>query len=234
MTPYNLLQASLNRRHVARARRLRGLATCQGGLALIEFAITLPFLLILATSGLELTNYALTVKQIGELSVMVADNASRLGAQSMITNKIVTEADINDVFIGADVQAKNLNLADNSRIILSSLQQNVDGGQWIAWQRCYGSVVFGSAYGEEDEGAAGTAFPGMGPEGAEIVAAPHTAVMVVEIRYNYQRLFPMINMPLKPITELSAFNVRDSRDLEGLAPAQGSEASTCDQDNTEI
>lgn len=234
MTPSMFLKFRMSRIHHPFGRKLRRLKGCQSGLALTEFAISLPFLLILATSGLELTNYALTVKQIGELSVMVADNASRLGAQSMINNKTVTEADINDVFIGADLQAKNLNLAENSRIILSSLQQNEDGGQWIAWQRCYGAVHHSSAYGEEDEGATGTAFPGMGPPGAEIKAAPGTAVMVVEVRYRYQRILPLIALPLSDISELSAFNVRDSRDLTGLAPAAGSEASRCDQDNTEI
>lgn len=207
---------------------------CQSGLALTEFAITLPFLLILATSGLELTNYALTVKQVGELSVMIADNASRLGAQSMLSDKQVTEADVNDVFIGADLQAANLHLADNARIILSGLQQNEDGGQWITWQRCYGGVDYDSAYGPEETGKEGTAFPGMGPKGAEITAAANTAVMVVEIRYQYQRLLPLIALPLKDITEMSAFNVRDSRNLTGLFPAQGSEPSNCDQDNIEI
>lgn len=207
---------------------------CQSGLALTEFAMTLPFLLILATSGLEITNYALTVKQVGELSVMIADNASRLGAQSMLSDKQVTEADVNDVFIGADLQAANLHLADNARIILSSLQRNEDGGQWIAWQRCYGGVHYDSAYGPEETGKEGTAFPGMGPEGSEIIAAENTAVMVVEIRYQYQRLLPLIALPLNDITELSAFNVRDSRNLTGLFPAEGSEPSNCDQDNTEI
>ena len=118
------------------------LAQCQSGLALTEFAFSLPFLLIMATSGLELTNYALTVKQIGELSVMVADNASRMGAQSAINNKPVSEAEINDVFIGADLQAPGLALGTNSRIILSSLQQNGEGGQTIAWQRCVGGVDY--------------------------------------------------------------------------------------------
>ena len=98
-------------------------------MALVEFAMVLPFLMILATSALELTNYAITVKRVGELGVMVSDNASRMGAQSAINDKPISEAEINDVFIGADLQASGLNLAANSRIILSSLQLNGDGGQ---------------------------------------------------------------------------------------------------------
>lgn len=197
------------------------------GMALTEFAIVLPFLMILATSGLELTNYALTVKQIGELSVMIADNASRMGAQSAINNKPVSEAEINDVFIGADLQAPNLTLGTNSRIIMSSLQQNEDGGQIIAWQRCFGGVAYSSAYGPQDTGKTGTSFPGVGPTGQELKAASGTAVMVVEVRYRYQRLMPLMWLPLNDITEMSAFNVRDSRDITQVYNTENVTASTC-------
>ena len=107
----------------------RSLRRSESGMALVEFAMVLPFLMILATSALELTNYAITVKRVGELGVMVSDNASRMGAQSAINDKPISEAEINDVFIGADLQASGMNLATNSRIILSSLQLNGDGGQ---------------------------------------------------------------------------------------------------------
>ena len=59
-------------------------------MALVEFAMVLPFLMILTTSALELTNYAITVKRVGELGVMVSDNASRMGAQSAINDKPIT------------------------------------------------------------------------------------------------------------------------------------------------
>ncbi|WP_051768199.1 TadE/TadG family type IV pilus assembly protein [Sphingobium sp. DC-2] len=210
-----------------RALPLESLAQSESGLALVEFAITLPFLLVLATSGLELTNYALTVKQIGELSVMVADNASRMGSQTAINNKPVSEAEINDVFIGADLQASSLKMGTNGRIILSSLQQNEQGGQTIKWQRCFGGVSYSSVYGPEGTGATGTSFAGVGPTGGELKAAPGTAVMVVEIRYRYQRLLPLIWLPLHDITEMSAFNVRDSRDITQVYNTENVTPSTC-------
>ena len=216
--------ARMGQRSIASPNKL---TQCQSGMALTEFAFSLPFLLIMATSGLELTNYALTVKQIGELSVMVADNASRMGAQSAINNKPVSEAEINDVFIGADLQAPGLALGTNSRIILSSLQQNGEGGQTIAWQRCFGGVDYSSAYGPEKTGETGTSFPGVGPTGAELKAASGTAVMVVEVRYRYQRLMPLMWLPLHDINEMSAFNVRDSRDITQVYNTENVTASTC-------
>ena len=209
------------------AHRLGGLVRCKSGIALTEFAIAFPLLLILATSGLELINYALTVKKIGEISGMVADNASRMGSQSAINNKPVSEAEINDVFIGADLQASELRLGQNGKIVLSSLQTNPDGGQTIKWQRCFGGDAYHSAYGPQGTGATGTSFAGMGPTGEEIKAAAGTAVMVVEIHYIYKRLMPIVSLPLHDITELSAFNVRDSRDITQVYNSENVTPSTC-------
>lgn len=206
---------------------VRSLRRSESGMALVEFAMVLPFLMILTTSALELTNYAITVKRVGELGVMVSDNASRMGAQSAINDKPISEAEINDVFIGADLQASGLNLAANSRIILSSLQLNGDGGQTIKWQRCFGAVNYASAYGTQGTGATGTSFAGMGPTGKELKAATGTAVMFVEIRYRYKRLMPLFWLPLNDITETSAFNVRDSRDLTQVYNSENVTASTC-------
>src|SRR3546814_5524986 len=87
------------------------------------------------------------------------------------------------VFAGVETQAGNLDFRTHGRIILSSLERNDDGGQWIHWQRCYGDLDVESSYGEAGDGEEGTDFPGMGFEGAEVTAAAGTAVMFVEIYY---------------------------------------------------
>lgn len=186
-----------------------------------------PLLLLLATSGLELINYALAVKKVGELSVMVADNASRMGAQTAINNKPISEAEINDLFIGAELQAPELKLGQSGKIVLSSLQKNADGGQTIKWQRCFGGDAYHSAYGAEGTGTSGTGFAGMGPAGVEIKASTGTAVMVVEVHYTYKRLMPLISLPLRDITEFSAFNIRDSRDITQVYNTENVTPSTC-------
>lgn len=208
-------------------RLLRRTRSDQSGLALIEFALSLPILLILTTSGLELANYVITTKRIGEIAVLIADNASRMGAQSAINNRPISEAEINDVFIGADMQGSGLDLGKNGRIILSSLQRNEDGGQTIKWQRCFGDVAHASSYGVEGDGETGTSFPGMGPEGNRVTAAEGTAVMVVEISYRYQRILPLIDLPLNDISETAAFNVRDSRDLTQIYNSEDVTPSSC-------
>ncbi len=213
------------RHRFARAARL--LPDDRSGLALVEFALSFPLLLIMATSGLELANYVITMKRVGEIAGMVADNASRMGSQEVINNQPVSEAEINDVFTGADLQGGKLNLGQNGRIILSSLQRNDDGGQTIKWQRCFGSLSQASAYGPEGTGATGTSFKGMGPSNNLVVAADKTAVMVVEINYQYQRILPLLRLPLSMIRDVTAFNVRDSRDLATPQNTENVTRSTC-------
>ncbi|MDB5725880.1 MAG: hypothetical protein JWQ16_2634 [Novosphingobium sp.] len=195
--------------------------------ALVEFAFAMPLLMVFMSSGLELVNYVIAVKQIGEISVMVADNASRMGAQSANTNKPISEAEINDVFIGADLQGSGLSMSTNSRIILSSLQQNATGGQTIKWQRCFGTYPHASSYGVQGDGASNNSFPGMGPASNRVTASAGTAVMVVEVTYHYRRLVPIIQLPLRDITETTAFNVRDSRDLTQVYNTEAVTVSSC-------
>lgn len=208
-------------------KAVRALKADTSGLALIEFSMILPILLVLMTSGLELVNYVVTIKRIGEISGTLADNASRMGDQNAIANKPISESEINDLFIGADLQGRGLDMATKGRIIISSLQRNEDGGQTIAWQRCFGGLDIDSAYGEEGVGAEGTSFAGMGPTGNEITAAENNAVMVVEVHYEYEQILPIIKLTVDPIKDVTAFNVRDDRDLGAPQNTGNVTVSTC-------
>lgn len=200
------------------------------GLALTEFALSLPILLIMMSFGIELANFVFTTKRIGDLAVLVADNASRMGTRSAgLSIRQISEAEINDVFIGAQLQSNIGNFAENGRIILSSLQLNADGGQWIAWQRCFGQNGAEPAYGDEGEGASGTSFAGMGPsDDNQVQASAGTAVMVVEIHYDYEPVVPIMSLPARRISGMAAFKVRENRDLTAPRNAEGVEVSECD------
>lgn len=212
-SPMTKILRSITPSRLALHPALSRLGRDQSGLALIEFAMCLPVLMVLTMSGLEMANYVIVTKRVGEIAVMVADNASRMGAQSVITNKPISEAEINDVFIGADMQGSGMDMLENGRIILSSLQQNdAENGQTIKWQRCFGGLGASSSWGHEGDGKNDSSLQGVGPTGSQITASKGTQVMVVEIRYRYARLMPLIQLPLSDIHETTAFNVRDSRD----------------------
>jgi hypothetical protein len=184
--------------------------------AFVEFAFTAPIVLAMGMLGTETANFVITHMQISQLAMQVADNVSRVGEQDVLTARKVYESDINDSLIGAEKLGQAVRLFERGRVIISSLQRNADGGQWIAWQRCRGAKVYDSSYGHEGDGATGTSFPGMGKPGNRITASAGTAVIFVEIAYDYESLTPFDIYDGQEITYTAAFNVRDARDLTQL------------------
>ena len=189
------------------------------GVAATEFALAFPFILGVGLMGLETANRALVQMQVSQLAVQVADNASRIGDQSMLQDRKIYEEDINDLFHGAFVQSSaGLAIMQHGRIILSSLEV-VDGTadrQYIHWQRCVGNKRYSSSYGAEGDGKNMT-IAGMGPAGEEVTAFKDDAVMFVEVAYDYQ---PLVGAPFTfgshQMTAIASFTVRDDRDLSGI------------------
>ncbi len=204
-------------RHLARSTR---------GAVMLEMAFAIPFLVLVGFGGLEIANLTLAHTRVSQLGLNTADNAARIAAGSNLTQPQVREVDINEVFAGAERQAAGLDLENNGRIILSSLQRNDDGGQTIKWQRCYGNMEVASAYGVEGTGATGTDFNGMGPVGREVTAVAGTAIMFVEVTYEYQPLLFGDWLGPRTIRSTAAYNIREARDLSGVK-SPGTPA-TCD------
>lgn len=196
---------------------LENLAEDCSAVALVEFAFAAPLVLGMGLMGTETAYYSITHMQVSQVAMQVADNASRVGETDVLVAPRVFERDINGTFIGAEKLGQNFGIYEQGRIIISSLQQNEDGGQWIAWQRCRGAKNFVSQYGVEGDGATGTSFPGMGRPTNRITAAADTAVMFVEVSYTYEPVTPFDFFGQTELNYTAAFNVRDQRDLTGLS-----------------
>ena len=202
--------------------KLRALRRDNRGLAMIETAFTMPTLIFAGLAGLEVANLMITHTRVSGIALSVADNASRIASGSNLALPQVREVDVNDVFTGAQLQGGNINIQANGRIVLTSLETNASGGQWIHWQRCFGAKNWGSNYGIEGTGASGTAFPGMGPAGREVKASLGNPVMFVEVFYEYQPFMFDSWIGSKRIDYEAAFTVRDPRDTSNIfnpAPA---------------
>jgi hypothetical protein len=224
----------LIRRLVTRRRPLAMLASATSGLALVEFAYSLPLLLTLGVGGLETAHFMQASLRLSQIAMTVADNAGRVRTS-------IDEADINELMVGARKMGEPIGFAANGRIILSDLEQrtNTTGGagpitsdnpngyrQWIRWQRCVGALNVSSSYGgpldvngaavtnlddpNPDDGAVETKslILGMGPSTNVISASSGTAVMVAEIVYTYQPITPLPLFRGWTIRRLQAFNVR--------------------------
>ena len=197
-------------------RAARRLAQSTHAAVMLEMAFAIPFLILVGFGGLEIANLTLAHTRVSQLGLNTADNAARIAAGSNLTQPEIREVDINEVFAGAAQQVAGLGFENNGRIILSSLQRNDDGGQTIKWQRCFGNLEVASAYGVEGTGATGTDFPGMGPVGREVTAAAGTAIMFVEVTYEYQPLLFGAWLGPQTIRSTAAYNIREARDLSGV------------------
>lgn len=187
---------------------LRRLRACDTGVAIIEFALAVPLLILLTFGGLELANLVLTHMRISQIAITVADNAGRVRTG-------IDESNIYEVFAGAALIGDTIDFADNGRVVLSSLEPNGQpegsAGQMINWQRCYGSLAVAPAYGLQGKGRTDASLAaGMGPVGNRITSASGTAVMFVEVTYHYVPVFfSGLENVTGDIRYESAFNVRE-------------------------
>lgn len=206
-------------------RFIRRLARDNSGLAFLEFALAAPILLLLILGGLELANYSLAHMRVNQIAMTVADNAGRVDTG-------IDEANIYEVFAGADVIGSPMDFKANGRVILSSLQDNgnkgVDKGQMINWQRCWGDLAIGSDYAAQDDGRNDSSLKdGIGRSGNKIYSLEDTAVMFVEVVYDYTPLIDTSYMIVNPrIRHESAFNVR-GRTNNDITNSQGLSVNSC-------
>ena len=215
---------------IARRNELRD---DQSGVSIIEFALILPLFVGLGTFGVEIANMASAKMQISQIATSVADNASRLGQTDNAAVVLpINETDVDAVMFGALQQGAGLDFEKNGRIVLSSLEQDSRGRQFIRWQRCTGDLDRHSLYGDEknNNGLGGKRIIGMGPSGREITAGTNQAVMFVEVYYTYQPLFGSMVTDGAEFRQEAAMLVRDDRDLDGGGGdgLAGTARSTCD------
>jgi hypothetical protein len=212
--------------------RMRELCSDLSGVAAVEFAISLPLLLVAGLYGTETANYALTTMKVSEVALHIGDNAARIGDTSTITNRAIFEADVADLLAGSATQGGNkLDFYGHGRAIISSLEiydpavscggtpcpgRPTAGAQFIHWQRCMGVKRVNSDYGKEYD-----VMPsGMGPSGHEVTSETGTAVIFVEVSYDYQPLISGRFIGTPTIKAISSFIQRDNIDLSGLKKAR--------------
>jgi hypothetical protein len=226
------------------SRRLR--SDCSG-LAIVEFAVSLPFFMGVSVAAIEVANYSATIMQVNQIALHVADNGARMGTNSLLTAKQISEIDINDVFTGARHEGRGLVLdgfhpytdpgtnqvvaRGNARIFLSSLEPvanpNTTDRYKIAWQRCSGpGTHYTPTYGTVANSSSVT---GMGPTGRQIKAPDFGAVMFAEIHYHFEPLIAngFSKLTDRDIVATGAMVVRDSRDFSQIYNSENVTPSNC-------
>lgn len=230
---------------------LRRLGRDTSGLALLEFALSLPLILGAGMYALEAANLALANLRVNQIALNLADNASRVGLTSSLSVQQIREWDMNDVIQAARVQGAGIKLTTNGRIIISSLenvQQSYDlvPVQRIHWQRCVGMMSgtgYDSSYGttsttagtDATVGNQGTLAPlGIGNPTALVNAPVGAGVMFIELNFKYTPLVTAYFVGTPRIHYVASFVVRsDKRDYSQIFnPAPTVTPSTCDKYTT--
>ncbi len=202
----------------------RRLADDKSGLAFMEFAFVAPIFMVLILAGLEISNLAVSHLRVSQMAMTVADNAGRVDAG-------IDEANIHEVFAGAEIVGSALDFEERGRVVLSSLEDNgksgSNAGQMIRWQRCWGDLDVDPAYGVEGDGVDDDSLEdGLGPSGNMVTASPNVAMMFVEVTYEYKPLVANDIFEAPTIRYESAFNVR-ARQNNVLSNTQGLTQMTC-------
>lgn len=186
------------------------------GVAMLEFALALPVVLPIGLYAVELCNFGIAQLRLSQSTLALADNISRVGVDTNMATQQLREADINEVVEGLRQQAKSLSLTANGRVTISSLETK-NGAQWIHWQRCVGTKSgpgYDSSFGlAGDGGTSGSGFTGMGIGGTKVVAPNNSAVIFVEINYDYQPLISPYFLGTRKLQQTASFIVRDNREL---------------------
>jgi hypothetical protein len=100
---------------------------------------------------------------------------------------------------------------------------------WIRWQRCAGKKAVTSSYGVQGDGMTNSSLQAMGPPDNQIAALPGTAVMFVEVVYDYQPIVSNRLLGNRTMRYVSAFNVRQRTDqtLKNGSSLPASNTSAC-------
>jgi Flp pilus assembly protein TadG len=228
------------------------LARDNSGLALLEFAFSLPLVLMIGLYGVETANQALINLKISQIALSLADNASRVGLIGNANSEQLREIDINDVLQAARDQGSSIELTTRGRITLSSLEKTKAGVQSVHWQRCIGQksgagydapavyATTSTAGTDTTIGNAGTLAPtGMvdlndpNNGGAAVNAPTDGGVMFVEVNYMYKPIVGQWLFGTARIHYIASFIVRDNRVFDQIynpAPAVSvANKMTCDK-----
>ncbi len=198
-------------------RLARRFVNATQGVAHLEFALTLPLPCTIIYGVIQWASMAYVKNQVQSLAAIMADNASRMRQGDGLGAAKVRESDILEVIAGANLQTSSIAASNRRRFIISSLEQNANGGQWIHWQRCIGNALYASSF-LEGLNESGTAFPGAEINGVTITAPPGSAVMLAEVTIDY---IPPISIPILGIdarrfTSIAASPIRGSRNLSDI------------------
>ena len=119
-----------------RVRHPRELWKDIGGVALIEFAVALPFLILLILGGVDLVRFVITNQTLGRVTGFVGDFVAR--------EEFLTSDSFAEFFAAAQLIAAPLEMSTKGRLVITGVRGGTDGNPVnarILWQRAGGGTL---------------------------------------------------------------------------------------------
>ena len=139
------------------------------GSILIETALIIPAIMVLATGGFEVTRFALCYQKVNRIAVSMADLVSQA--------KTVNESDIAGLFDAVEHIGAPFNVTTNGEVIITSVSLDTNGIPTVNWQRSGG----GSYAATSKIGTPG----GTATLPTGFTLTPGDTVIIAEAFYNY-------------------------------------------------
>ena len=117
----------------------------QGNVA-VEFALTVPVLLLLLLASAELGRFVLLNQKIDSVAVTLSELVARA--------ETISESELDDIFEAAAQVASPFDIDGRGRVILTSVINDDGNGPTIAWQRSGGGTLSATSEVGAEGGAA--------------------------------------------------------------------------------
>ncbi|MEO1490004.1 MAG: TadE/TadG family type IV pilus assembly protein [Pseudomonadota bacterium] len=215
---------------VRRLKRLRELGRDAAGLALIEFAYTLPIFVGFGLVGIEFTNVVLAHQKTERIASTIADQVA--------SNQVPpNERQIRDMFGAVDLIASPFDFDANGNVIITAVvgirdPEDDEIQNKIAWQRCRVKDGFESTIGEQWEDSIDVAD---GPEvdlPNDIELTQNQMVIVVEVFFPYSEIISaeIVDgfLPNDGIFQERAMYRTRGGALMSITPVTGVEEQSCE------
>ncbi|GAA0448919.1 hypothetical protein GCM10009095_15760 [Sphingomonas molluscorum] len=196
------------------------------GVALLEFALSLPLLLTVTLYGVETANLAIAKMRVNQIASTIADNAARVRDN-------IDERDVNELLLGANLLGGGIDFGARGRVVVSSVSPNglsgSQAGQWIRWQRCTGALNTPESqprYGREGTGKTTGSLKFIGSSTRSIAASSTTNLILAEVTYRYKPIVSETLFGPMVLRSETAFSVRERR-TEDIQSATGVTPSVC-------
>lgn len=166
-------------RTTVRGRFWRRLMGDRRGSALVEFALTLPVLIVIGIGGLDFVMYLLLQQKLQNAAFSLADLAAR--------DKTLSAAELDNIFMSVQHVTRPFDFAAGGRATVSGISATTDQRPRVYWQRSgAGSLSAASRVGSAGSDANLPANLGI-KAGETIIAA--------ELAFEFKPLFGIVLKP---------------------------------------